>query len=192
MIPVVIEQADFSSYRCTSYKAEEFLDNYNYYSSKNIVLEDNVFEINIAVENRNIALYQYKDKKFEINKSLNYLTKVFKKSEYILALETDWDDNEAISYSVDDWSKSINFLIQFSEAIYHKFNKKIESPEIYHGPNGSIDILWESDNFKLLLNILHDDSVTFYGSNNDHTQSTKGEFNINNFSLELIPFKVLI
>lgn len=120
--------------------------------------------------------------------NLSYLVDSIKKSEYIIELKEDWDDNNSIGYKYETWKSSIKFLMGFAVAIYERVNIQIDIPKIYHGPNGSIDILWEYPKYTLLINIAPlGTKGEFYCDNSNGTQTIKGEFPVVSFDSNLLP-----
>jgi hypothetical protein len=78
---------------------------------------------------------------------LTFLFKIIDKSQYILKLEDDWDDAGSEKYHAQTWVNAMSFLMRYAKALHDDFNIVIKSPKIYHGPKGSIDIIWEPSNF---------------------------------------------
>lgn len=177
-------------------QGNEYISDYFSLRRKSKSKEVLVFDINqfenfdlYNFEKVNHVNYNYKNQfNIDIPIEIFYLNDVIKKSEYILELENDWDENGSEKYNFDTWKNSIIFLIDYSKILLTDFNKKIAIPNIYHGPKGSIDILWEEANYKLLINVnKNGTNAVFYGSNNDYSNNIKGEFSLNNFSKTLIP-----
>jgi hypothetical protein len=107
-------------------------------------------------------------------------------SKYLLEFKENWDDEESKGYKENTWVKSIIFLVDLTTWIYDQYDKKIETPKIYHGNNGSIDILWENDKYRLLINIPEDNDnpATFYGDDYKK-QYIKGSINPSDYTKEL-------
>ncbi|MFQ5677782.1 MAG: hypothetical protein ACE5G1_17970, partial [bacterium] len=66
-------------------------------------------------------------------------------------------------------------------------SRVIPTPKITPGPNGSIDILWKSANYRLLINIPDNPKkqASFYGDNFS-TDTIEGTFNPSNFNQGLL------
>lgn len=122
-----------------------------------------------------------------IDSELYYLYDTIKASEYILTLEENWDDEGAPSYNKFVWQKAVDFLLEYSELVLKEYNKKIISPKIYHGPNGTIDILFENSNYTLLINILEDGLHAEYFGQDKRKNTAKGTINLSNINKSLIP-----
>ncbi|MGH7900630.1 MAG: hypothetical protein ACRENZ_02725, partial [Thermodesulfobacteriota bacterium] len=86
-------------------------------------------------------------------------------SKYILELEENWDGEGSPTYKQSTWRRAIEFISNYAIWIFSETNRIIDAPKIYHGPNGSIDILWKKENYRLLINIPDDAEkpASFYG-----------------------------
>lgn len=67
------------------------------------------------------------------------------KSKYILDLPNDWDDQGSPAYNRNVWENVIIFLKKWDEFLNHK----MIVPKIWHGPDGGIDIYFDSNNFEM-------------------------------------------
>lgn len=96
------------------------------------------------------------------------LEKEIEHSKYILSFENDWDEEGAGKYKRETWNRGIKYLEGHARWLKENRNIIIDVPKVSHGPNGSIDILWETEAYKLLLNIPEAISkkATFYGEDN--------------------------
>ena len=121
---------------------------------------------------------------------LTFLFKTFDKSQYILELEDDWDDAGGEKYDEKTWLNAIKFLMRYAKALYDDFNIVINSPKIYHGPSGSIDILWEPTASRLVINIPKEDEKAMFYADDYKDQTTEGVFQLDNFNVSLIPFAI--
>ncbi len=122
-----------------------------------------------------------------LHRSLSYLLEEIRESTYILNLKANWDDEGSNPYRHAVWDKSILFLLKYAEKIFEKFGCKIESPSIYHGPHGSIDIRWEVNDAKILINIPDDSNqATYYGKFKN--QQAEGDFDLESFRINFLPF----
>lgn len=119
---------------------------------------------------------------------LAFLSKTIDKSQYILQLEDDWDDAGSEKYEETTWLNAVSFLTRYAKALFDDFNIVINSPKIYHGPKGSIDILWEPTAYRLVVNIPKEGNKVMFYADNYKDQITEGVFDLNNFNVSLIPF----
>ena len=65
-----------------------------------------------------------------------------------------------------------------------------DCPKIYPGPNGSIDIGWETSFYDLIINISKSGQLASYYGDNKNNQMTEGAFNPNNFNIQLLPLVI--
>jgi hypothetical protein len=136
-----------------------------------------------------IESYIFKDNPIGFLPSeLAFLFKTIDKSQYILQLENDWDDAGAEKYEEKTWINAVSFLMRYAKALYEDFNIIINSPKIYHGPKGSIDILWEPSAYRLVINIPKEGDKAMFYADNYGDQTTEGSFHLDNFNVLLIPF----
>jgi hypothetical protein len=122
---------------------------------------------------------------------LSELNKEIEKSKYILDLKDNWYDEGSVGYDKITWEKSIEFVINYANWISENFSKIINTPKIYHGPKGGIDILWERENYKMLVHIDKEGvNGLFYADNNDG-QISEGQFHVQNTNFNLLPLTTL-
>ncbi len=104
-------------------------------------------------------------KVIELPIRLSKLARSIEESMYILELEEDFDGEESVGYQFSTWERAIDFLVNYSKWALEAYKIIIDSPKIYQGPDGSIDILWKTQGYKLLINIPEklDCPASFYG-----------------------------
>ena len=108
-------------------------------------------------------------------------------SKYIMDIPDDYDGSGSRSYKFEVWKSACKFVVDYYTFLYERTGRIPPVPKIYHGPDGSIDIHWDYDQFKLLINIEEASSVaTFYGSYADG-QEIEGSFNYEAFTPQLLP-----
>jgi len=107
-------------------------------------------------------------------KELNHIEKVIEDSKYILNLEDDWDSEGAQQIPEIIFNRAIDFIRKYSKNIFED-EIIISAPIISPLRDGSIDLLWQSSNSRLLLNIKNTSELTgfFYGALDIH--NTKNE-----------------
>ncbi len=116
----------------------------------------------------------------------DYLIACVKHSEQILELKDDWDTEGSKGYKEETWKNAINFLIDYATQVYNRHKQLIDIPKIYPGANGSIDILWETNEYRLLINITESDNYATYYGDTPNGQKIEGEFNTHNYNLNLL------
>jgi len=115
------------------------------------------------------------DNRIRIPLELKKIGDVIKASEYIVDLKDNWDDEGSKGYKSETWLNAINLILTYSVWIKENRFTIISPPQIYEGPEGSIDILWESKKYRLLLNVPEDKNlpISFYGDD-FYKDSNKG------------------
>jgi hypothetical protein len=121
---------------------------------------------------------------------LTFLFKTMDKSQYILQLEDNWDDAGGEKYTEKTWVNAMSFLTRYAKNLFNDFNIIINSPKIYHGPNGSIDILWEPSAYRLVINIPKESNKAMFYADDYKDQITEGSFHLDNFNVSLMPFAI--
>lgn len=79
-------------------------------------------------------------------------------SRRILTWEDDWDGNGSIAYQEATWRRAVDYAKE-TVALGQ------DTPHIYPGPDGSIDLLWQTTEYILLMNVPvdPDEPTTAYG-----------------------------
>ncbi len=115
---------------------------------------------------------------FVVLSRFSELAEQIRKSAYILEYEDNWDDEGSIAYSKKTFSAAINYAIEYSRAIWEEEFVLIDAPRILPGPEGSIDLLWDKQTYRLLLNIhpYPKQTASFYGDNRTPVPHIKGDF----------------
>lgn len=123
----------------------------------------------IKIENETVCYLDYR---------LEELFGVIEKSKYILDLKDDFDEEGSEGYKKETWIRTIKFLCSFFEFALNKAFIVVPAPNIYHGPNGSIDVFWENETFELLINIPKEDiQFATYSGESTLGEKVKGQFN---------------
>lgn len=93
------------------------------------------------------------------------MEKEIQQSREMLELQEDWDDNGAAPITADTWNRAINFLRQLAEDYESAMRSAAPVPTISPCPDGSIDLLWKTERFQLLVNVQPRDAneSDFYG-----------------------------
>jgi hypothetical protein len=131
-----------------------------------------------------------------IQSGLTEINEAIQESRYILNLKDDWDDEGSIGYEESTLNRATHFLTDMAKTALISFDVIIDAPKIYHGPHGSIDMLWKNENYKVLVNFPQDEQLpaTFYGDTSTK-ESFKGSFALdsgNNLMMFLIGAKQCI
>lgn len=117
--------------------------------------------------------------------------KAVEQSRYILELEDDWDGEGSSRYQPSVWERAVIFLIELSEKALEAFNTILDAPHIYQGHEGSIDMLWQTDRYQLLVNFPEDvnSRASFYGDN-FNMDTVEGTFDPMKGSCSLLAYLV--
>ena len=123
---------------------------------------------------------------------LTYLTDSIENSKSILLLEDDWDTEGSLQYSQSTWISAIKFLVDYATTLFFDFNIKIEIPKIYEGPKSSIDMIWETSTYRLVVNIEKEGINGMFYADNYKDQKTEGTFSLKNFNKFLLPVAIRV
>jgi putative addiction module component (TIGR02574 family) len=95
----------------------------------------------------------------------NLNNEIEKSKDYILRLEDNWDDEGSKKYLLTTYNKAIDILRSLIIDGSQIYKKSISIPRILPGPNGSIDLHWQTEEYDLLMNIPENpiDPVSFAG-----------------------------
>jgi hypothetical protein len=90
-----------------------------------------------------------------------------RKSREMLQWEDDWDGEGSPAYLEATWQRATNLLRTSVLELWDTQRKLAPTPRVTPGPNGSIDLYWRADNYKLLINIPVDSNemADYYGQN---------------------------
>lgn len=142
------------------------------------------------VDHTKKQIFEYcfdEDSHFIIQGNFEKLMIQINKSEKILQLQDNWDDQGSPAISKAAWASTIKFLFDYAKSVLKETGRTIITPKIYPSANGSIDIAWDAPTYEILVNIDNKGKVaTFYADDkNDHM--LQGSFNPNEISSNLFP-----
>ena len=75
------------------------------------------------------------------------------KSKYMLSYKDDWDDEGAIGYAQETWANAVDFVKKLRKWFLKFTEISFPVPKMYHGPDGSIDLIWKNENIRFIINI---------------------------------------
>lgn len=113
--------------------------------------------------------------KFSTIAHLSSIYSEIQRSRSLLELEDDWDDNGAQKISKAVWIAAVKFLVQNSYYLYKHYSKVIAAPEINPLHDGTLDLSWRTDNARMLMQVVSDKYIKFYGDEYNNKNSIKGE-----------------
>lgn len=139
--------------------------------------------VNLSFERRKPVVHKvniegdWRVRKAFITEKLSPIQKAIQESRYILDLQDNWDDEGSVGYEFSTWERATQAIIRIARNAFDLFDVIIDAPEITHGPNGSIDALWDQKNYRLLVNFPNDINIpaSFYGDDSEK-ESVKGTF----------------
>ena len=112
-------------------------------------------------------IFKHKDLEVRLPEKLKHIFEEIKGSKQILDLKENWDDEGALPIDYNLWKNSIEFLSNYSNLIHNKYNVVIDAPQIFTGPDGSIDLSFRyKKEVRMLINISNkNDNIvaSYYG-----------------------------
>lgn len=100
----------------------------------------------------------------------------------ILNLGDNWDGEGSQGYQKKTWKKMVNFLQEMAFKYFIDTNLYLNSPLVYPGSKGDLDVHWKTKEFELFLSIPQsdDDPIIYYGD--DYKKNViEGSFEKDNF-----------
>jgi hypothetical protein len=80
------------------------------------------------------------------------LADIIERSRWMLELADDFDGEGSPAYLEETWKRAATFLARNAVALYEECGEVIDAPNIHNGPQGSIDVYWNSARGRLLVN----------------------------------------
>ncbi len=118
---------------------------------------------------------------FKLNYKLFDVSDAIEDSKSIVELQEGWGENGR-KIEVEVYKRSIRLLVDYANYIFENYGIVVETPEINPVRNGSIDILWNTKNGYLLLNVKdfkNDYLGTFFGFRKSNRKIKEGEIDLN-------------
>ncbi len=137
--------------------------------------------------------YEFKNKVIgTIPKQLSYLLLEIENSKYMLDFKDNWDEEGSKKYEETVWVSAVGFLLNYAKTLFYDRAIEIKSPKIYHGPKGSIDIIWDGITSRMVINISKDGKEGMFYADNYKDQFIEGSFKTKQFNSFLLPIAVHI
>lgn len=136
------------------------------------------------VEPTNQRIRITEDYSIELPNELKGIAEEIKDAVNFIENNEDCDLDEGELYSHLTLKNAATFLADYSIWVFDEHGFVIPKPKLYPGPDGTIDILWKNEQFKLLVNIKsHPDlSATFFGKTTNGEEFVEGKFKIGNIN----------
>lgn len=136
--------------------------------------------------------YEYKGLSLILPHELFSMVECFEKSEYILNLLDNWDDEGSESYSLKTWCSAVSFVASYALEVYKKENRIIDTPRIFPSMKGSIDIDWETPQYGWLVNIEKGGTkASYFADNLQNKEEIESEFVVKDFKFYESPLSKL-
>ncbi|MCP4697502.1 MAG: hypothetical protein GY862_11710, partial [Gammaproteobacteria bacterium] len=169
---VLLSYADYSALAETAYllrspvmveRLRDSLESFQQQKGTEHALIEEVFPSSREQEKITIKLESHAI--IELPAKLAKIAESIEESKYILELEKDWDGEGGEKYSYSTWFRAIDFLTKYAGWALNAFGHIIDNPEIFHSENSSIDMLWKTKKYRLLINFPADSTIpaSFYG-----------------------------
>lgn len=123
-----------------------------------------------------------------IPRALDSVAEAVRASRNLVELRDDWDGEGSPGYSEVVWERASRFVLNNALKLWRENGRVIPPPAIYPGPDGSIDLLWESGESTLLVNVPPeaDEPAKWFGSLKDGSETTKGMMGASETNLRLM------
>ncbi len=107
----------------------------------------------------------------ELSFELAPLADALNQSRWMLDLEDDWDGEDSAGYAEATWERAARYVIDSAKFV-HELGLNMPIPKVQNGPEGTIDLFWETLSAKLLLNIPIEieKPAQFYGHKSDGSE----------------------
>lgn len=123
----------------------------------------------------------------ELPIQLKDIADVIEESKYMLSFKDNWDDEGSVGYKKVTWIRACKFIANYSKWIFEKTELIMDLPKISHGPEGSIDIYWKNDEYRLLINIPESPTSPFSIYGDDYNSNKiKGTFDLSQFNYGML------
>lgn len=119
--------------------------------------------------------------KYRLNYKLFDVADSIDDSKNILSLKEGWGDNGK-QITTEIYRRSIKLLIDYANHIFDHYDIVINGPEINPVRNGSVDLVWNTENGYLLINVKefkNDYLGTFFGFRKSNRKIKEGEIDLN-------------
>ncbi len=100
-----------------------------------------------------------------VSSPLLEIDKALKSSREMLSLQEGWDGEGASAIAESTWKRATEFLRNNASTLWTIYGRRLQTPTLVPGADGSIDIHWKLPTRELLINIPPDPNAlaTYYG-----------------------------
>jgi hypothetical protein len=138
-------------------------------------------------KNHHIKIEILKDAEYTFPLKLSHIAAAIENAKYILSLEEDWDCDGAIEIPHEIFNRAVNFIRDYSTFLLANNGLLLVAPIISPLKDGSIDLLWETKNNSLLVNIKNSDTNDAYYYGVIDIKNQKNDFNGNIKTTTILP-----
>jgi hypothetical protein len=91
--------------------------------------------------------------------------RVIEASRTLIGALVDPEENTGLRYEEATWRRAAEFVRRHVESIWETHGVLGQDPRILPGPDGSVDLHWETKSYELLINVPRDPGIpaSFYG-----------------------------
>lgn len=102
---------------------------------------------------------------FTFNPCLQGIIDEIARSTDVLDLPFDWDDEGGSAVAIETWRKAARLVLNYAKFILETWNVALAPPTIMTGPRLSIDIEWDTEIYRILVNVPEapDNPLKYYG-----------------------------
>lgn len=132
-------------------------------------------------------VFAQKRKSSRLTEKLSHIRKAIADSRWLLDLDHDWDEQGAEPYSAATRKRASEFLWKHAVWMVRKWGIVMPAPKLLPGPNGSIDIHWDTPRFEMLINVPKDyqDKASFYADDRG-SLCIKGTLDVSKYNRGLL------
>jgi hypothetical protein len=114
---------------------------------------------------------------------LGAIDRAIERSRSMLELQPDWDGEGSPGYAPATWERMAKFLRREATLSWNDRGHAMPVPRISPGPDGSIDVHWVGEGYRLLLNIPAQPEAAVFHHSTESGLSIRGEIDTERHSV---------
>ena len=108
---------------------------------------------------------------FVLPAALGSFVQGLERSRAMLDLDDDWDGEGSPGYAEATWRRAVGIAIESASRFLAVQDELPPAPIIAKGPDGSVDVLWQTGSKKMMVNVPADgESVAYHGFDPDNPE----------------------
>jgi hypothetical protein len=108
---------------------------------------------------------------FVLPAALGSFVQGIERSRAMLDLDDDWDGEGSPGYAEATWRRAVGIAIASASRFFAVYDEVPPAPSIAKGPDGSVDVLWQSVSKKVMINVPADSgSIAYHGYDPDNPE----------------------